>query len=94
MDFLSRYPRSLPFVVIAMLEKMYLWGFSLLQIFVTVFPIVTRRPQEGCVPTKDAPCPVAAAEMEFLPLMLTSVYCAVGLTWAFLRLAVIYLWQE
>jgi len=28
---------------------------------------------------------------EFLPLLLTSVYCAVGLVWAFIRLSVIYL---
>lgn len=33
----------------------------------------------------------AVASMEFLPLMLTSVYCSVGLLWAFLRLSALYL---
>jgi hypothetical protein len=28
--------------------------------------------------------------MEFLPLMLTSVYCAVGLGWAFMRMGYLY----
>ena len=34
-----------------------------------------------------------ASGMEFLPLMATSVYCAVGLVWAFMRLSLIYLRQ-
>jgi len=32
-----------------------------------------------------------SSSFDFLPLMLTSVYCAVGLLWAFLRLSWIYL---
>jgi alpha-1,3-glucosyltransferase len=31
------------------------------------------------------------AALEFLPLMLTSVYCAVGIVWAWLRLSWAYL---
>ncbi|KZO98001.1 glycosyltransferase family 57 protein [Calocera viscosa TUFC12733] len=31
------------------------------------------------------------SQMEFLPLLLTSVYCAVGVTWAFLRLSWLYI---
>ncbi|SCV72210.1 BQ2448_4904 [Microbotryum intermedium] len=40
------------------------------------------------------PVAKAAAEstMEFLPLMLTSLYCSMGIIWAWLRLSVIYLW--
>ncbi|SGY20657.1 BQ5605_C016g08115 [Microbotryum silenes-dioicae] len=34
----------------------------------------------------------AESTMEFLPLMLTSLYCSVGIIWAWLRLSVIYLW--
>jgi alpha-1,3-glucosyltransferase len=34
---------------------------------------------------------VLGPSKEFLPLLLTSVYCAVGLVWAFIRLSVIYL---
>jgi alpha-1,3-glucosyltransferase len=57
-----------------------------------------------CTPEGDVACstleetilPVADTQasgivaMEFLPLMVTSVYCAIGLTWAFLRLSVLY----
>lgn len=32
--------------------------------------------------------------MEFLPLMLTSVYCAVGMVWGFVRLLFVYLNEE
>ncbi|KAJ7791323.1 glycosyltransferase family 57 protein [Mycena olivaceomarginata] len=58
------FPRSLSFI--------YLAGFPLLQLFVTLFPILPD------------PHPAGVAAMEFLPLMLTSVYCAVGLVWGFL----------
>ncbi|KAL0949708.1 hypothetical protein HGRIS_009745 [Hohenbuehelia grisea] len=36
----------------------------------------------------------ALSQLEFLPLMLTSVYCAVGLVWAFCRLGFVYLKGE
>ena len=32
--------------------------------------------------------------MEFLPLMATSIYCAIGLVWSFMRLGFIYLQEE
>lgn len=32
----------------------------------------------------------AAAKWEFVPLMATSIYCAVGLVWAYARLAYLY----
>lgn len=34
---------------------------------------------------------VAESTMEFLPLMLTSLYCALGIVWAWLRLSWVYL---
>ncbi len=74
---------------IDVLERLYIAGFPLLQLFVTLFPLVTK---------KRTPSEAAASEngsaLEFLPLMLTSVYCAVGLVWAFARLSVIYLTRK
>lgn len=32
----------------------------------------------------------SASSMEFLPLMITSVYCAVGIVWSWVRLSVLY----
>lgn len=69
-------------MIIDGLEKLYLAGFPLLQLFATVFPVLTG----GRGDTSSA--------LEFLPLMLTSVYCAIGLVWAFLRLSVIYIRQQ
>jgi len=44
----------------------------------------------------DGSCTIAVEEvikpsMEFLPLMLTSLYCALGVVWAWLRLSWVYL---
>ncbi|KIJ20154.1 glycosyltransferase family 57 protein [Paxillus involutus ATCC 200175] len=72
------FPASLPWVLLEQLENAYLTGFALLQAFVLVFPILF-----GGNP-----------EVEFLPLMMTSVYCATGLAWAFIRLSIIYLKQQ
>lgn len=109
---IHRFPSTLPLVVLDYLERLYLAGFPLLQLFVTLFPIITSQtslPSTGevanaatCIPQDNFTCPdpeplpaapstAGAASMEFLPLMLTSVYCAVGLTWAFMRLSVLYL---
>lgn len=60
-------------------------GFALLQLFVLIFPLFSR-PQ-----TSTESDGSGGADYEFLPLMLTSVYCAVGLVWAFVRLGVIFL---
>ena len=67
------FPRSPAFVLLDVLERLYLAGFVPLHLIVTTLPYVLG-------PSK-----------EFLPLLLTSVYCAVGLVWAFIRLSVIYL---
>ena len=61
-----------------MAERFYLAGFPLLQTFVTLYPMFTGK-QDG------------ETALEFLPLMLTSVYCAIGLVWAFIRLSAMYL---
>ena len=70
---LHRFPRSPGFVILDVLERVYLAGFVPLHLIVTVLPYALG-PSE-----------------EFLPLLLTSVYCAIGLFWAFIRLSVIYL---
>jgi len=44
--------------------------------------------------TKQASPGVTVSAMDFLPLMLTSVYCSIGLIWSFLRLGFIYLNEE
>ncbi|KAF9247195.1 glycosyltransferase family 57 protein [Melanogaster broomeanus] len=73
-----QFPSSLPWVLLEQLENAYLVGFAVLQTFVLVFPMLSS----------------GNPEVEFLPLMTTSVYCAAGLVWAFIRLSVIYLRQQ
>jgi alpha-1,3-glucosyltransferase len=100
-NYAFRFPQSLPYVVIDMLEKLYLSGFLLLQILFALFSlasvIASRRqdsvPAESTV-SQGPGVPARAMSTEFLPLMLTSVYCAVGLFWAFLRLSVAYMSQQ
>ncbi|KAF5393604.1 hypothetical protein D9757_000121 [Collybiopsis confluens] len=83
------YPKSLPYVILDVLEKFYLGGFILLQLFVAIFPLgiswYSRR--KGLEQAVDE-------RMEFLPLMMTSVYCAIGMVWGFLRLIFIYLHED
>ncbi|EGN91843.1 glycosyltransferase family 57 protein [Serpula lacrymans var. lacrymans S7.3] len=72
------FPASLPWVILDMFEKTYLGGFLLLHAVLTLLPLLSR----------------SFESLTFLPLMLTSIYCAIGLVWAFLRLSAIYLTQE
>lgn len=74
---LVRFPTTLPRVILEQLEYAYLLGFAPLLAFVLAFPLAF-----GGNP-----------QVEFLPLMITSVYCALGLVWAFIRLGTIYLRQ-
>ncbi len=100
----SRFPGSLPYVILDVVEKAYLAGFGVLQLFVTLFPLLTSRsgPSQPadhaqCTEEGDHSCSTVSEKtsgMEFLPLMLTSVYCAIGLVWAFVRLSFLYLRQR
>jgi len=96
------FPTSLPLVIIDFLEKAYLAGFPILQLFVTFFPLLARSravTSKPCMipfvcPHPEEPHGRGLSELEFLPLMLTSVYCGIGLVWAFIRLSVIYLKEQ
>ncbi|KAJ7591180.1 glycosyltransferase family 57 protein [Mycena floridula] len=98
------FPKSLSYVILDMVEKIYLAGFIPLQLLVALFPIVAgyqdRRAQQvyqACVKLDQASCQLQASRfsaMEFLPLLLTSVYCAIGVVWGFLRLIHIYLHED
>ncbi|KAI0269177.1 glycosyltransferase family 57 protein [Gloeopeniophorella convolvens] len=76
---LYEFPRSLPAVIVGSLETAYLWGFVLLEATVTLCPLVARAVAQD------------PERWEFLPLMLTSLYCAVGLIWAYGRLSFLYI---
>ncbi|CAK5262749.1 unnamed protein product [Mycena citricolor] len=80
------FPKSLSFVIIDRLERVYLGGFVVLQV---VLMILNARSSTTCTPSEDAAC--SESTMQFLPLMMTSVYCAVGLVWCFCRLMFVYL---
>ncbi|KAF5370002.1 hypothetical protein D9758_001149 [Tetrapyrgos nigripes] len=101
------FPRSLYYVILDVVEKVYLAGFVLLQLFVVLFPLLSARSKHAietvaCVPSDEVICPdvvdapvtTDASGMEFLPLMVTSVYCAVGIVWGFIRLMFVYLNEE
>ena len=61
---------------------------------------------QSCVPILDFTCPEpqpgaaaaavtsAVTALDFLPLMVTSIYCSIGLVWSFMRLGFIYLNEE
>jgi len=55
---------------------------------------MNQRPRAE-VEVKDGISPEkVVSSMEFLPLMVTSVYCAVGMFWGYLRLLFTYLNEE
>ncbi|KAJ7276314.1 glucosyltransferase [Mycena haematopus] len=95
------------FVYLPLTRRVYEFPRSLSFLFVTLFPVLVARQQKiavepisTCISTTDFTCPepsphaAGVAAMEFLPLMLTSVYCAIGLVWGFCRLMFIYLYEE
>ncbi|CBQ68017.1 related to glucosyltransferase [Sporisorium reilianum SRZ2] len=69
-------------ILVHRLETLYLWGFVVLQVYVSVV-----HPMEDTAAA-------ASSSMEFLPLMMVSVYCSVGVIWAWLRASTLYLVSE
>lgn len=92
----NRYPRSLIFVIMDMSEKVYLAGFPFLLAFITFFPAYMSRQAKIEVSGTDIRNGEdrAGSAMEFLPLLATSVYCALGIVWGYLRLLFVYLNEE
>lgn len=97
-------PRSLLSTIVDRCEILYLWGFLPLEVLVLSMSALTYM---LAAPPGSAEHELGADNVrhllayvgqsltvyEFLPLMLTSVYCAAGLCWSFARLSVLYLRQ-
>jgi alpha-1,3-glucosyltransferase len=86
---LYRYPRTLICVVMDMLEKLYLAGFPVMFAATILFPVYMSRRSQAANGDGDG-----SSKMDFLPLMVTSVYCAIGIVWGYLRLLFVYLNEE
>jgi alpha-1,3-glucosyltransferase len=85
---LRRFPQSVSATVLDLIEKLYLCGFLPLQLFVTFWPTFVERFNGGCI---EEDCHGQENRLEFLPLMATSLYCAVGIIWAYCRLLFLYI---
>ncbi|GAA5925957.1 dolichyl-P-Glc:Glc1Man(9)GlcNAc(2)-PP-dolichol alpha-1,3-glucosyltransferase [Sporobolomyces koalae] len=85
-------------MVVNKLETIYLFGFVVLQIYVSIlhdslFPRLTTiscdqtESLELCSSEHRQSSSIDSASFEFLPLMITSVYCAMGIGWSWIRLS-------
>lgn len=68
------FPPSWPLALLDQLEYAYVIGFMPLQVFFVAIPMIAGK----------------NPDIQFLPLMATSVYCAIGMVWAFTRLSILY----
>lgn len=83
----SSPPPTILSSVVHALETAYLAGFPLVQVYVSILaPFLARRYVQPATTGKVDLADTTPAE-SFLPLMVVSTYCAVGLVWAWLRLA-------
>lgn len=85
---IARFPRSRFAVALEFLERAYMLALIPVALFTELFPLVLAWRNQSHESTETEK---QTGTLDFLPLMLTSVYCAIGIVWAFLRLSVIYL---
>ncbi|KAF8592684.1 glycosyltransferase family 57 protein [Ramaria rubella] len=69
------FPSTFLSVLLDRLERIYMAGFVILQLSVSLINATGR------------------SSLAFLPLLLTSVYCSLGLSWGFVRLIYLYFWR-
>ncbi|CAH7686804.1 glycosyl transferase [Phakopsora pachyrhizi] len=74
-------------LLIIYLEKVYLIGFVFLQLYQSVVHSMIFKSNEKLVSDDGK----RIDSMEFLPLMMISVYCGLGIIWSYLRLLKAYL---
>ncbi|KAJ1308720.1 hypothetical protein OPQ81_004411 [Rhizoctonia solani] len=94
---LYTFPTTLTAVLIDRLELLYLAGLPVLQVVVMLlgaWPTI-KGVRTISFPTNSTMSevntePEVESGMEFLPLLLTSVYCAIGLGWSFMRMGYLY----
>lgn len=74
-------------------ERLYLVALPLV-LFLTmaVLPWYFRVPNyiDAAILASEKETEMDRPSMEFLPLMLTSVYCAIGILWAWIQLSYLY----
>lgn len=100
---LYSFPTTLLGVLTDRLEMLYLVGLPVLQVvvmFLGAWPTIKANSSAtSASPGHSANETVGNIQvelevesgMEFLPLLLTSVYCAIGLGWAFIRMGYLYI---
>ena len=82
-------------ILLLHVESLYLIGLPCLQLFVSlVHPWLSRTSIPDAATNLvylEGETASSNGTMDFLPLMATSVYCSIGIIWAWLRLSYVYM---